>query len=95
MAFYETLHPPQLSSRINHVLFSKKKKVEDERKKWVMGLLKEEEAGRVGNLAYLVPPPRDDYESWAGKKSAASQPQYFITCAAFGKHGQVLWAVTK
>ena len=55
----------------------------DERKKSVMKLLKDEDLCRVGTLGYIVPPPR------------ASNPNYFITCAAFGKHGDVIWAVTK
>ena len=55
----------------------------DERKKSVMKLLKDNDLCRVGTLGYIVPPPQ------------ASNPNYFITCAAFGKHGDVIWAVTK
>lgn len=55
----------------------------DERKKSVMKLLKDEDLSRVGTLGYVVPPHQ------------ASNPNYFITCAAFGKHGGVIWAVTK
>jgi len=44
----------------------------------------------VGNLSFLVLPP-------GNKPPTANQSnhQYFITCAAFGKQGDVIWAVTK
>ncbi|KAL9186097.1 hypothetical protein ACHAXT_005335 [Thalassiosira profunda] len=48
----------------------------------VLAALREEDAGRAGTLAYLVLPP--------GEEGAP-----FVTCAAFGKHGDVVWAVTK
>ncbi|KAL7541207.1 hypothetical protein ACHAXR_012653, partial [Thalassiosira sp. AJA248-18] len=77
MAFYETLY-----SSITNVMD------DNEKKQWVVKLLKEEEKKRVGNLLYLVP----RLEPSAAKPSS---PQYFITCAAFGKNGEVIWAVTK
>jgi len=55
----------------------------DERKKSIMKLLKDEDLSRVGTLGYIVSPPQ------------ASNANYFITCAAFGKHGDIVWAVTK
>ena len=41
--------------------------------------LLEAEESKLGNLAYIVPP----------------SAQYFITCAAFGKHGDVVWCCSK
>ena len=85
MAFYETFPssiivgkdnsvPPrkEVASRLNN----------DDDKKWVANVLKEEEMNRVGNILYLVPP-------------GSMEEDYFITCAAFGKDGEVIWAVTK
>jgi hypothetical protein len=80
---------------------------EQRKKQTVATLLRGEEQNRMGNLAYLVPPPQnDDYgHDYLGSASEKlnkttqgeirSTPQYFITCAAFGKHGLVIWAVTK
>jgi len=101
MAFYETLHDGKES--LPAPLSAKATILETNEKKRIMKLLKEEEAGRVGNLAYLVPPPKEEganqrmTPSSSAKKTSSSsnKPQYFITCAAFGKHGQVIWAVTK
>ncbi len=54
------------------------------RKQWAMNALEEVERKRVGNLLFLIsPPPESD------------ATQYFITCAAFGKDGNIVWAVTK
>lgn len=54
------------------------------RKQWAMSALEEIERKRVGNLLFLIsPPPESD------------ATQYFITCAAFGKDGNIVWAVTK
>ncbi len=54
------------------------------RKQWAMNALEEVERKRVGNLVFLIPSPPESDAS-----------QYFITCAAFGKDGDIVWAVTK
>lgn len=80
MAFYETIHAPITGAIAGDI----------ESKQWVVNLLNDEDLSRVGNLQYLVPPP-------GGKESSSSDPnpEYFITCAAFGKNGDVIWAATK
>lgn len=95
LAFYETIisesdvAPEKTVTGADYV----KKPVADaddnERRIWVMKLLKEEESKKVGNLVYLVPPYKQS------SSMDESSQQYFITCAAFGKHGDVIWAVTK
>ena len=87
MAFYEAL--PSSSSSSNKDTGEEKlppeTKLDDDittQKQWLMDTLEEVERNRVGNFVYLVPPPSDE-------------TQYFITCAAFGKDGEIVWAVTK
>ena len=58
---------------------------------WVAELLEEEERSMAGKLAYVVPPQGNG----PLPPGDPPRPQYFITCAAFGKNGDVLWAVTK
>ena len=96
LAFYETIIndsdvvvPEKTVTNTDNA----KKPVDDgdsdnERRKWVMKLLREEESKKVGNLVYLVPPYKQS-------SSNDDSSQYFITCATFGKHGDVIWAVTK
>jgi len=99
-AFYETLH----GKDDDDVSKQKTKDAEvhgsgvdnEKRRKYVMNVLQKEESIRVGNLAYLVPPPIGDFDSTGSAVTRKpTGPQYFITCAAFGKHGHILWAVTK
>ena len=87
IAFYEAL--PSSSSSSNKDTGEDKlppeTKLDDDittQKQWLMDTLEEVERNRVGNFVYLVPPPSDE-------------TQYFITCAAFGKDGDIVWAVTK
>ena len=80
MAFYETFHSSIIVGKDN--VPSKKGANLNDDKKWVANALKEEEMNRVGNILYLVPP-------------GSMEEDYFITCAAFGKDGEVIWAVTK
>ena len=79
---------------------------EQRRQETITTLLEGEELNRMGNLAYLVPPPQNndyghDYVGPAAEKQKQAQEksrsasQYFTTCAAFGKHGVIIWAVTK
>ena len=87
MAFYETF-PSSIIIGKNDTVTPPRKEVasrlnnNDDDKKWVAKVLKEEEMNRVGNILYLVPP-------------GSMEEDYFITCAAFGKDGEVIWAVTK
>lgn len=55
------------------------------REKWVVKSLERD----VGNLAFVVPPRRGGGSAGGGGKP------YFVTCATFGKNGEVIWAVTK
>jgi len=59
----------------------------DEKIGLVRSLLSTEEANRAGNVAYLVPPQSDD--------ASGTTPQYSVTCGAFGKDGDILYAGTK
>lgn len=86
MAFYETLHS-SISDDNGKAKTDMNKN--EFREQWVMNLLREEEKNRVGNLAFLVPPKESKVSA-----DRSSGPDYFITCAAFGKN-DVLWAVTK
>ena len=83
MAFYETLPSLLANSRKDE---SSTMNIDDVRKQWVIDALEVEEQNRVGNLVLLVPPPKPDDPLGS---------QYFITCASFGKNGDVVWAVTK
>ena len=91
MAFYESLPSSSSSSSSSSTKDTgedkhpPETKMDDDstmQKQWVMETLEEVERNRVGNLVYFVPPPSDE-------------TQYFITCAAFGKDGDIVWAVTK
>jgi len=96
-AFYETLHGKEYDELSRKKAEGTSGCGEEERmREWVADVLQKEERGRVGNLAYLVPPPIGDYDSHGtAVTKKPKNPQYFITCAAFGKHGRVIWAVTK
>jgi hypothetical protein len=86
MAYYEAL--PSMLKESGDDDSPSKMKIDDDsnvRKQWVIDALEEVERNRVGNLVFLVPPPSD----------ADDSSQYFITCAAFGKDGDIVWAVTK
>lgn len=86
MAFYEALPSSSSSSNMDgEDKLPPETKLDDDittQKQWLMDTLEEVERNRVGNFVYLVPPPSDE-------------TQYFITCAAFGKDGDIVWAVTK
>ena len=95
LAFYETIIsesdvvPEKTVTGADYI----KKPVADaddnERRIWAMKLLKEEESKKVCSLVYLVPPYKQS------SSMDGSSQQYFITCAAFGNNGDVIWAVTK
>lgn len=96
LAFYETITsetdvvPEKTVTSADYVKKTAADADDNERrKKLVMKLLLEEESKKVGNLVYLVPPYKQS------TSTDDSSPQYFITCAAFSKHGDVIWAVTK
>jgi hypothetical protein len=59
-------------------------------REWVAEFLGKEERSMECNLAFVVPPQTN-----RPPPGDPPQPQYFITCATFGKNGDVIWAVTK
>mmetsp|Transcript_15409 Transcript_15409/g.31363 ORF Transcript_15409/g.31363 Transcript_15409/m.31363 type:complete len:852 (+) Transcript_15409:452-3007(+) len=105
LAFYETI--PSMISRSNDKNGGKRKgKTAGKRKDHVpesakninitvvRELLEKEEANREGNVVYLIPPPKGKRLSLDSRDSP-KRHDYFVTCAAFGKNGDVLYAVTK
>eukprot|EP00985_Skeletonema_marinoi_P011567 scaffold5501_cov142-Skeletonema_marinoi.AAC.1 len=50
-----------------------------------LDIMKRDESRRVGNIAYLTDPPQSEEDN----------SSYFITCAAFGKNGEEVYAATK
>lgn len=68
---------------------------------WVVESLEREERSMAGNLAYIVAPPPPILKLEENGRPP-QQPQYFITCATFGKNtsgnkgeGDIIWAVTR